>query len=199
MQQLDPHFLFNALSNISSYYHKGEKAHAQNYLAKLSKLIRSSLENSERMTISLKEELAFVEDYLYVEGIRMGDRFDYSIEVDDALTEGVQVPKMLVQNFVENAMKHGVRHLSDRKGRISVFASTENGHIILCIEDNGVGRKKAAEIGSFGTGNGLNMVRKTLRIFEKLEKIRITFEIEDLYDDNNSPLGTRVLLIIPMK
>jgi len=196
---LDPHFLFNALSNISSYYHKGDKEHAQNYLAKLSKLIRSSLENSEKMTISLKEELMFVKDYLYVEGIRMGDRFDYSIDVEQEISKGVQVPKMLIQNFVENAMKHGVRHLTDRKGMIRIYSSNKNGYFQVCIEDNGVGRKKAGEIGSFGTGNGLNMVRKTLDIFEKLEKIRISFEIEDLYDENKTPSGTMVELKIPMK
>jgi len=196
MQQLDPHFLFNALSNISSYYHKGDKEHAQNYLAKLSKLIRSSLENSERMTISLSKELIFVKDYLYVEAIRMGDRFDYSIDVDDELIEGVQIPKMLIQNFVENAMKHGIRHLTDRKGQIRIYSSSENGHLVICVEDNGVGRARAREIGSFGTGNGLNMVRKTLNIFEKLEKVRISFDIEDLVDDNKKPSGTRVVLKI---
>jgi hypothetical protein len=199
MQQLDPHFLFNALSNISSYYHKGDKEHAQNYLAKISKLIRSSLENSEKMTISLQEELAFVQDYLFVEGIRIGDRFDYSIDVEEELTDGVEVPKMLIQNFVENAMKHGLRHLTDRKGLIKVYGSLTGNSLHIYIEDNGVGREKAGEIGSFGTGNGLNMVRKTLEIFEKLEKIKITFEIEDLHDDNKLPAGTSVLIKIPLK
>ena len=129
----------------------------------------------------------------------MGDRFDYSIDVEEEIAEGVQVPKMLVQNFVENAMKHGVRHLTDRKGIVRIYSSVKNGYIQICVEDNGVGRKRAGEIGSFGTGNGLRMVEKTLKIFEKLEKARITFEIEDMYEENGFPSGTRVELKIPLK
>lgn len=199
MQQLDPHFLFNALSNISSYYHQGDKEHAQNYLAKISKLIRSSLENSEKMSISLEEELAFVKDYLFVEGIRMGDRFDYVIDVEMEIIQDVQVPKILIQNFVENAMKHGVRHLTARKGLIKLSASLQGNILSIVIEDNGVGREKARELGSFGTGNGLVMVQKTLDIFEKLEKIKISFKIEDLFDEAKQPAGTKVLIEIPLK
>ena len=198
MQQLDPHFLFNALSNISSYYHKGEQEHAQSYLAKVSRLVRTSLENSERMTITLEEELAFVKDYLTVEQMRMGDRLDFSIEVDERIQQELQVPKMLIQNFVENAVKHGIRHLSDRKGLIRVFSVEENGYFQIHVEDNGIGREKANEIGSFGTGKGLKMIEKTLNIFEKLEKVRIVFKIEDLTDQQGLLAGTKVILRIPI-
>lgn len=202
MQQLDPHFLFNALSNISSYYHKGDQEHAQSYLAKVSRLVRTTLENSERMTISLEEEITFVRDYLSVEQIRMGDRLNYSIELDEVLQREIQIPKMLIQNFVENAVKHGIRHLKERKGEIRICSRLEKGYVEIVIEDNGVGRKRAAEIGSAGTGNGLVMVRKTLDIFEKLEKVRIVFRIEDVEDvegqvQDQEAVGTRVILSIP--
>lgn len=199
MQQLDPHFLFNALSNISSYFQKGDKENAQNYLAKISKLIRSSLENSEKMSISLGDELAFVKDYLYVEGIRMGDRLTFSINVMEDHIQDVRVPKMLIQNFVENAVKHGVRHLTGRRGEIKVSALQEENRLVILIEDNGVGREKARELRTFGTGNGLIMVQKTLDIFEKLEKVRITFVIEDLFEKSGQAAGTRVRLEIPLK
>lgn len=199
MQQLDPHFLFNALSNISGYFQKGDKENAQNYLAKISKLIRSSLENSEKMSISLEEELAFVKDYLYVEGIRMGDRLTFSIDVKEDHVQRVQVPKMLIQNFVENAVKHGVRHLADRRGEVKISGLIQDNRLIILIDDNGVGREKAREMMSIGTGNGLIMVQKTLNIFEKLEKIRITFVIEDLFEKSGQPAGTRVRVEIPLK
>lgn len=199
MQQLDPHFLFNALTSISSYYQKGDQEHAHSYLAKVSRLVRTSLENSERMTISLAEEITFVNDYLTVELIRMGERMEFAIEVDEAMQQEIQIPKMLIQNFVENAVKHGIRHLKDKKGMIRVFSVEEKDYFQISIEDNGVGRKKAGEIGSLSTGNGLNMVRKTLGIFEKLEKIRITFEIEDLGGKGEALIGTRVNIRIPKK
>ncbi|MDX2432419.1 MAG: histidine kinase, partial [Bacteroides sp.] len=200
MQQLDPHFLFNALSNISSYYHKGDQEHAQSYLAKVSRLVRTTLENSERMTISMEEEITFVKDYLSVEQIRMGDRLNYSIELDEGLQKEIQIPKMLIQNFVENAVKHGIRHLVDRKGVIRIYSRQKHGYAEIVIEDNGVGRKQAAEIGSTGTGNGLIMVQKSLDIFEKLEKVRIVFRIEDVEGvegQGQEAGGTRVVLNIP--
>ena len=197
VQQLDPHFLFNALSNISSFYHKGEKDHAQSYLAKVSRLVRNTLENSERISISLKEEISFVKDYLSVEQIRMGDRLAYSIALDEVLQEQIQIPKMLVQNFTENAVKHGIRHLKERKGMIRIYSHSGHGYAELVVEDNGVGRKRAAEMSGQGTGSGLVIIGKTLDIFEKLEKVKITFRIEDLEDQNKEPAGTRVILQIP--
>ncbi len=152
VQQLDPHFLFNALSNISSYYHKGDKEHAQSYLAKVSRLVRSTLENSERMSISLSEELAFVRDYLSVEQIRMGDNLNFGIDVEKSLVEQIQIPKMLIQNFVENAVKHGIRHLKDRAGVIRIYSERAGSLFHVIIEDNGIGRESATEIGSAGTG-----------------------------------------------
>lgn len=198
MQQLDPHFMFNALSNISSYYHKGDKDLAQSYLAKMSKLMRSSLENSEKMTISLNEEMQFVQDYLTLERIRIGDQFDFSIEIEKRYLDQIQLPKMLIQNFAENALKHGIRHLNDRKGLIKIYSSLENDYLHIYIEDNGVGRTKAAEIRSFGTGKGLHMVQKMLEIFKQLQKVRIAYEIEDLFDRDETPFGTRVTIRIPI-
>lgn len=198
VQQLDPHFLFNALSNISSYYHKGDKEHAQSYLAKVSRLVRTTLENSERMSISLSEELDFVRDYLSVEQIRMGDRLNFGIEVDKSMMEQIQIPKMLIQNFVENAVKHGIRHLKDRAGVIRIYSEQAGNLLHVLVEDNGIGRKGAADMGSTGTGNGLLMVQKSLDIFEKLEKVRIVFQIEDLEDEAGQATGTRILLKIPV-
>lgn len=199
MQQLDPHFLFNALSNISSYYHKGDREHAQSYLAKVSRLVRTTLENSERMSISLGEELNFVRDYLSVEQIRMGDRLNFGIEAEKSMTEQIQVPKMLIQNFVENALKHGIRHLKGRAGVILIYAERAGNYYRVLVEDNGVGRKNAAAMGSTGTGSGLQMVQKSLDIFEKLEKIRINFQIEDVVDEAGQVAGTRVLIKIPLR
>ncbi len=199
MQQLDPHFLFNALNNISSFYHKGAKWEAQAYVSRISGLIRTSIENSEKMTISLIEEMDFVRDYLTLERIRMGGGFDFSMEMDETGYPEVQVPKMLIQNFAENGVKHGIRHLKKRRGMIRITSRIEQGTLQLEVEDNGVGRRRAAEFRSPGAGRGIVMVREMLELYERLTRIRITFRMEDLCSEDGSAAGTRVVIRIPLR
>jgi two-component sensor histidine kinase len=196
MQQLDPHFMFNALTSISSYYHKGDTAHAQAYLSRMSKLMQSSLENSERMTISLREEIRFVRDYLTLENLRLGDLFSFNIDVEEVFMDQVQIPKMLIQNFAENALKHGILHLKDRKGLIRVYSLEQSGALHICVEDNGIGRKEASEISSNGNGKGLVITQRILEIFRQLKKVKISYEIVDLYVEEVAA-GTRVTIKIP--
>ena len=196
MQQLDPHFMFNALTSISSYYHKGDTAHAQAYLSRMSKLMQSSLENSEKMTISLREEIRFVRDYLTLENLRLGDLFSFNIDVEEVFMDQVQIPKMLIQNFVENALKHGILHLKDRKGLIRVYSVEQGGSLNICIEDNGIGRKEASEFSSLGKGKGLVITQRILEILWKLKKVKISYEIVDLYMEEVAT-GTRVSIKIP--
>ena len=196
MQQLDPHFMFNALTSISSYYHKGDTAHAQAYLSRMSKLMQSSLENSEKMTIHLREEIRFVRDYLTLENLRLGDLFSFNIDVEDVFMDQVQVPKMLIQNFVENALKHGILHLKDRKGLIRVYSAEQGDSLHICIEDNGIGRKEASEISTLGNGKGLMVTQRILEILRKLKRVKISYEIIDLYMEEVA-IGTRVTIKIP--
>lgn len=196
MQQLDPHFMFNALTSISSYYHKGDTAHAQSYLSRMSKLMQSSLENSEKMTISLREEIRFVRDYLTLENLRLGDLFGFNIDVEEVFMDQVQIPKMLIQNFVENALRHGILHLKDRKGLIRVYSSEQGDSLHICIEDNGIGRKEASEISSLGNGKGLIITQRILEILRKLKRVKISYEIIDLYREEVA-IGTRVTIKIP--
>ncbi len=196
MQQLDPHFMFNALTSISSYYHKGDTAHAQAYLSRMSKLMQSSLENSEKMTISLREEIRFVRDYLTLENLRLGDLFSFNIDVEEVFMDQVQIPKMLLQNFVENALKHGILHLKDRKGLIRVYSVEQGGSLNICVEDNGIGRKEASEFSTLGNGKGLVVTQRILEILRKLKKVKISYEIVDLYMEEVA-IGTRVSIKIP--
>ena len=197
-QQLEPHFLFNAMTGISSYYRKGDNSLAQSYLSKVSRLMLYSLENTEKSSVSLLEELQFVKNYLTVESLSLGERFDFEFMVEEDSVKGLKVPKMLVQNFVENALKHGIRHLTDRKGMLRIITKREDGYLFLVVEDNGVGRAKAQEIGSKGTGQGIKMINRILDIFHKLEKVRISYEIVDLTDNSGKAAGTSVHLRFPV-
>lgn len=196
-QQLDPHFLFNILNNISYFYLEGKKDDATHYLAKITSLVTDSLENSERLTISLKEELKFTTNYLFLEKLRSNDKFEFSADIRDEDILNIQIPKMLIQNFAENAVKHGIFHLTKRKGYIQIYSTNTDEHINIIIEDNGIGRKKAKELNTFGTGKGIRIIDRILILYEKLKGIRIYYVIEDLYADTGEPSGTKVIIKIP--
>ncbi|MEO9502073.1 MAG: histidine kinase [Nonlabens ulvanivorans] len=164
--QMNPHFIFNALNSVNSYIAMNDERAANKYLADFSKLMRSVLENSELDFIPLEKETELLGLYLKLEHERFKDKFDYEFIVDPLL-EGtsLQVPPMLLQPIIENAVWHGLRY-KDEKGFLKVaFAKAEN-EIIVTITDNGIGRAKSKELKtehqkkreSKGLGNVMNRV-----------------------------------------
>ncbi|MBX2954143.1 MAG: histidine kinase [Leadbetterella sp.] len=148
--QLNPHFMFNALSSVQNLMNKNELLEANRYLSKFAGLTRAVLNTTEREMISLQEELAITEDYLQMEQLRFG--FRYVQDVTDALSPGnTDVPAMLLQPFIENAVKHGVGGMRDR-GLIRVNVRTEKNNLLLSVTDNGPGFDTATtrKEGSFG-------------------------------------------------
>jgi hypothetical protein len=198
-QQLDPHFLFNVLNNISYFYLEGKKEDALDYLSRITRLVTASLENSEKLTIRLKEELQFTRNYLFLEKLRSNDKFDFSTGIEDEDVLNVQIPKMLIQNFAENSVKHGIFHLTKRKGFIKIYSLFFDDHIHIIVEDNGIGRKKAQEMNTNGTGKGIRIIDRILSLYEKITEIRIQYQIEDLHDKTGDPSGTKVTIIIPLE
>ncbi len=193
--QLEPHFLFNAINNIAHCYQEGDNEKAYNYVSRISQLMVTSMENSERTTITMKEELFFVKNYLTLEQLRNGS-FDFEMDVKEKLLLEFGVPKMLVQNFVENSVKHGIRHLLERKGRILIYSREKGEGFELTIEDNGIGRKRAAEITTYGAKRGLSTLERILILHEELNNSHISFSIEDLVDEESNPCGTRVIILL---
>lgn len=197
--QASPHFTYNLLNAISSAILHEDKDKAHNMVTSMGKLMRSSLENSEKVERSLKEELEFVDNYLSLEKQRFNSVLSYEIEIaDDADTE-VPVPKMLLQIFVENAIKHGIQHLMDRKGKVSIIVLSHQERNIVKITDNGIGRKAAKKHNAKSSKTGLNIVDKIVQLHKKLNDYKIDYEIKDLYHDNNQPAGTQVIINIPQK
>jgi len=113
--QMNPHFLYNALNSIQNYITSNDMTHAAKYLAKFAKLMRQSLEYSDVEVISLEKEIAFLENYLFInEKLRFADRMSYRIKVDDDIEEDlIGVPAMIVQPYLENAIEHGLRSKKD--------------------------------------------------------------------------------------
>lgn len=119
---MNPHFLFNSLNSINSYILQNKDEEASYYLTAFSKLMRKILDNSRKENISLKEELETTKLYLDLEAVRMEYKFDYRIQTKDVDTEEIQIPPLILQPFLENAIWHGINH-KDTKGLIDIIIS----------------------------------------------------------------------------
>jgi len=200
--QMNPHFIFNSLNSINLFILENNKLQASEYLSKFSRLVRLILNNSQVSLIPLDKELEALNLYLELESLRFDDRFEYKINVEENLNSTLfKVPPLIIQPYAENAIWHG---LMNKKGKghleISLY---ERGKILFCkISDDGVGRKKAAEIKSKSASP-----RKSVAMHITAERIAM---LRDQQSDNNyitvtdvvlpdgSPGGTEVLLKIPV-
>lgn len=200
--QMNPHFLFNALNSIQGLISREDSKNARYYLAKFSKLMRLVLENSRESMINLSEEIETLEHYLTVEQFSSGDKFSYNIQVADELDpEEVLIPPMMIQPFIENAIIHGVAHLS-KKGNILIEFRKIGQRVECYISDNGVGRKKAKEIKSQQAhkhkSTALLVTQERLDIISKGADWGKSIEMVDLMDAEGKPAGTKVILRIPL-
>lgn len=202
--QMNPHFIFNALNSIQSLIGTGKETEARYFLAKFSRLMRQILDNSRKTSITLEEEIRTLENYLLIEQFCNGERFDYSIKVDETMEQDfISIPPMILQPFVENAIKHGMRGLpeGEKSGRINILFSEENGMLKCVVEDNGIGREKAAELNSQSkeTYHKSTALEVTTDRLEHLKEEGITtpLEIVDLYEDDVA-MGTRIIIRLPL-
>lgn len=200
--QLNPHFIYNALGSIQNHIINDEPAIAAGLLAKFSKLMRNILKSSIEENISLSDELAIVGNYLELQKVRHAGKFTYSI-VTEGIPEPelVYLPSMLTQPFIENAIEHGVRHFASG-GYIRVSYQCINNDMIIQIEDNGVGREKAAEfLRNVNQGHrslATAITQERIKILNRKFRRRMTMEITDLRDVGGGACGTRVTFSVPV-
>lgn len=199
--QMNPHFIFNTLSSIQSFITKNNSEEALNYLSKFSKLMRSTLENTQQQKISIKEEIDMLRLYMDLEKLRLNNKFEYEINTsEDIDLEFDEIPPLLIQPFVENAIWHGVSH-KENNGFIKVLFELIGENNLKCtIEDNGVGRKKAKEIFGQQKKNkslGMSITKERLEIINSLKNSKLNVNIIDLKSDGTA-CGTKIELFIPL-
>ncbi|RYY46663.1 MAG: GAF domain-containing protein, partial [Chitinophagaceae bacterium] len=199
--QMNPHFIFNALNSIKKFVIANEPENAEKYLGKFSKLIRSILDNSQRGMVTIEKEIQLLKLYLDLEQLRFGEKLKYSIAVDERIASfDMEIPSMIVQPFVENAMLHGIMHM-EGQGILLVHFLQHEGWLEVVIEDNGVGRKKSAtyksENGEAHHSVGIHIATKRLQALKKAENTPAGIQIVDLYDESGEGNGTRVIISIP--
>ncbi len=200
--QMNPHFIFNCLSSINRFILKNEIESASDYLTKFSRLIRMVLNNSKKELITLDDELEMLRLYLEMERMRFKYSFNYNISFKNEIDpENIFIPPLLLQPFAENAIWHGLLNREDQ-GHLTVLLNKENNILSCIIEDNGVGRAKAAELKSKSAERnkslGLQITKQRLALLNKDSNETTFFKVEDLYDDKGFANGTRVILKIKL-
>ncbi len=194
--QMNPHFIFNALNSVQSFFLNQELKEGNNFLTKFSQLIRRILENSDQIYLSLEEELEMIRPYMEFESLRSGGKFDFEVEIDPELDPyNTLIPCMLIQPLLENAIWHGIRHL-DERGRITLTFLRKSGGITIQVADNGVGREKASQLESSERkahrSMGLNLVRDRMEVINALENDKLALYISDLINPDGQKAGTMV-------
>ncbi len=196
--QMNPHFIFNSLNSIQDLILKGDVEHSYSYITTFSNLVRRTLSYSDKDFIDFEQEIKLIELYLSLEKLRFKKDFSYTIETNGIVD--IQIPPMLIQPFIENALVHGLLHKEGEKKLSIRFELKEN--LICTIEDNGVGREKAKGIKQRQRSEHESFSGKAIhKRFEILSNVfegQFGYNYEDLQEDN-TPTGTKVRLIIPIK
>jgi hypothetical protein len=201
--QMNPHFIFNSLNSINRYIVKSDQATASLYLTRFAKLIRLILDNSNNRTVSLQQELEALRLYIDMESIRFERQFTWEISVNQGIQpDQVQVPPLIIQPYVENAIWHGLLH-KEGEGHLRVHVSRASPSTLqVLIVDNGVGRAAARELrsksASLGKSLGMRLTEERLRLLNRQLGPQATVEVEDLQDAAGKPLGTKVRLLVPV-
>ncbi len=200
--QMNPHFIFNALNSIQEYIITNNKKLANSYLGKFSDLMRSYLDMSNRTSISLEEELKAMKLYLELETMRFEEQFTFELDINEQLIpDEIAIPAMIIQPYVENAIKHGLLHKrTDKKLKIT-FHPGEKQTLICTVSDNGIGRKQSANLNalrnkkhqSFATG----ATQKRLELLNAGRQMAIGVVYHDLLNPDGSAAGTTVVITIP--
>ncbi|WP_103067929.1 tetratricopeptide repeat-containing sensor histidine kinase [Aquimarina sediminis] len=201
--QMNPHFIFNALNSIQEYIVLNKKNEASDYLGKFADLIRTYLCHSDTGIISLQEEIDSLIMYLDLESLRFEDTLHYTVKVSEKLNKDlIYIPTMLIQPYIENALKHGLLHKKENRKLMISFLTSEEKNIQCVIEDNGVGRAKAKEF-----REKRNILHKSFAAKATEERLdllnygkdkKIGVEIIDIFSQEKEPTGTKVVLSIPI-
>lgn len=197
--QMNPHFVFNAMSTLQYYILKNESENASEYLAKFARLMRLFLDSSRNKFIELRKEIDLLRSYIELEQARLEHSFQYQIDIDPDVEVDTKIPSVMIQPFVENAILHGLRHKKDGAGLLKLQFSSRD-HIVECrIQDNGIGREESAIINKakdkLYKSQALNIIDEKVRALKEINNVDIKIAIEDNLKDDGKGTGTIVTIL----
>lgn len=200
--QMNPHFIFNSLNSIQHYVFGKDIQGANRFITEFSRLIRMTMEMSGKNRIPLEDEIRFLSTYLELEKKRFENKFVYEINVGPGVDPPVcYIPPMILQPYVENAIRHGIRYLDGNNGLILLNFAIEGEHLVCSVEDNGIGREKSQQL----KGNtvieyqsqGMTLTARRIDMINKNFNNPIMIGITDIYSENEVA-GTKVMIRIPL-
>jgi hypothetical protein len=196
--QMNPHFVFNCLSAIQHLFLKGDHHTANSKLTSFSRLLRLSIDHVKNDYVSLADELNFLKHYIELEKLQFNEPFEFElINSCETNSEDIKIPSMILQPYIENAINHGLKNKEgDRK--LSIIITEEISHLLLKIEDNGIGRLKSEAIKSKlayrHESKGLGLINEKIEAIKELYNDPVHIETMDLLDEKNEAIGTRIIV-----
>ncbi|MEL6484058.1 MAG: histidine kinase, partial [Bacteroidota bacterium] len=198
--QINPHFIFNALGSIQHLILRKENTAAITYLTKFSRLARNTMESSVDGYATLDEEVKMLKDYLELESLRFDAVFSYDIDVnDDVNAAEIEIPFMITQPFVENAIIHGILPKEDGEKEVHIHFEEKEELLVCTIDDSGVGRmyKKDAQT-KYGSNKKSRGIQVTKARLKTMAPSPGKLEIVDKTNETGEALGTKVILYLPL-
>jgi ligand-binding sensor domain-containing protein len=194
--QMNPHFLFNAINGVQSFILEGKQDQSYTYLNRLASVVRLSLTNSEENFVSGSAELDLLKSYLELEKLRFDEPLNYEL-IEAERLEGIKIPSMIIQPFLENAIRHGLFHKKGAKNVSMKFDRSE--HLTCVITDNGIGREASERINRRRVVSHFSTktIEKRFTILRDYYKLDLGFEYIDLFEEDGTPKGTQVIIRIP--
>jgi ligand-binding sensor domain-containing protein len=202
--QMNPHFIFNALNSIEYYINAENTEDAVSYLQKFAALIRMTLQNSKQPYISLQEELASLRYYIEIEQMRLDNSFDFQLEVEEGLSAtSIQIPPLLLQPYVENAIWHGLLYQQECRGQLQIQCRATGADTEIRITDNGIGRQKSAALQrqrlSSKKSMGMVITKRRMELNQAITGIQTDVSVEDLTNEKGESRGTSVVIRLRQK
>jgi LytS/YehU family sensor histidine kinase len=202
--QMNPHFIFNSLNSIHKYVMEKDILGANKFITDFARLIRFTLELSSRSKVSIDEEIKYLDTYLKLENARFGNAFSYQLIIDPGIDrQQYHIPPMLLQPYIENSIRHGVRYLQNNTGKITVRFTIKEPYLECAVEDNGIGRKqsqlyKGQTLVEYQS-KGMTLTARRLEMMNTNRSIPILLNIEDLETTQATATGTRVVICFPLQ
>ena len=197
--QMNPHFIFNALNSVNSFIASNDERTANKYLSDFSYLMRAVLENSEEDFIPLQKEIDLLELYTKLEHFRFQDKFEYSIHVDESINvDEFQIPPMLLQPYIENAVWHGLRYKTE-KGHLNISITQKSKtELTITVTDDGIGRQRSKALKTENqqkqNSKGMGNIKKRVAILNTMYKDKVDVFIDDFQDTEDA--GTKVVVTL---
>jgi ligand-binding sensor domain-containing protein len=201
--QMNPHFMFNSLNSIQHFILTNKANDAGKYLNKFARLMRMILSNSDKSQITVSEEVEYLQLYVELEAMRFDNKFDWKIEIAEGIdADYIEIPAMLLQPYVENAILHGLTPLKEG-GHLEITMRMQGNNLLCRIKDNGIGREKASEMRQLSGRKdhrslGMKITSDRLELINNLHGSQLSMTITDLKNNDGTPAGTQVDIFIPV-